>query len=39
MDFLTIFPYIGIIVLALFNAILVLKRNIRVDKRDQNPEH
>jgi len=39
MDFLTIFPYIGIIVLALLNALLVLKRKISVDESDHNPEH
>lgn len=39
MDFLTSFPYIGIIVLVIINAVLVLKRKIRVDNNDQNQEH
>lgn len=39
MDFLTLFPYIGIIVLVVVNALLVLKRHITVDESDHNPEH
>ena len=32
MDFLTLFPYIGIVLLVVINAILVLKRDIKVDR-------
>jgi len=39
MDFLTLFPYIGILVLAIFNAILVVRRKIKVDESDHNPYH
>lgn len=39
MDFLTLIPYIGIIVLVVLNAILVLKRKITVDDSDHQPEH
>lgn len=39
MDFLTLFPYIGIIILILLNAILVLKRTITVDDSDHKPKH
>lgn len=39
MDFLTLFPYIGIIVLVVLNALLVAKRNITVDESDHTPEH
>ena len=39
MDFLTLFPYIGIIVLVIVNAILVINRTITVDDSDHNPEH
>lgn len=39
MDFLTLFPYIGIIILVILNALLVLKRVITVDKNDHKPEH
>ena len=39
MDFLTLFPYIGIIVLVIVNALLVIKRDITVDDSDHNPEH
>lgn len=39
MDFLTLFPYIGIIVLVIINAFLVIKRDITVDDNDHNPEH
>ncbi len=31
MDFLTLLPYLGIIILTVLNAILVLKRTIKVD--------
>lgn len=39
MDFLTFFPYIGIIVLVVINALLVLKRDITVDDGEHKPEH
>lgn len=39
MDFLALFPYIGIIVLVVINALLVIKRDITVDDSDHNPEH
>jgi len=39
MDFVTLFPYIGIIVLVIINALLVLKRDITVDDSDHTPEH
>lgn len=39
MDFLTLFPYIGILVLVVLNAVLVLKRDITVDESDHTPEH
>jgi len=39
MDFLTLFPYIGIIVLVVINALLVLKRDITVDDSDHKPDH
>ncbi len=39
MDFLTLFPYFGIIILVLINAFLVLRRDITVDDSDHNPEH
>ncbi len=39
MNFLTLLPYIGIIVLVIINALLVLKRDITVDESDHNPEH
>ncbi len=38
MDFLTLFPYLGIIVLVIINAVLVMKRDITVDESDHNPE-
>ena len=39
MDFLTAFPYIGIIVLVVLNALLVIKRTITVDDNDHNASH
>jgi 5'(3')-deoxyribonucleotidase len=39
MDFLTLFPYIGIIVLVIINALLVIKRDITVDDSDHNLDH
>ena len=39
MDFLTLFPYVGIIVLVIINAFLVLRRDITVDENDHKPEH
>lgn len=39
MDFLTWIPYIGILILVIINAILVLRRDIRVEENDHNPEH
>jgi hypothetical protein len=38
MDFLTLFPYIGIIVLVVINALLVLKRDVTVDDGDHTSE-
>ncbi|MGB5228638.1 hypothetical protein [Eudoraea sp.] len=38
MDFLTLFPYVGIILLVVINTILVMKRDIKVDRNeDDNP--
>jgi len=38
MDFLSLFPYIGIVLLVVINAILVMKRDIKVDRnKDDNP--
>ena len=39
MHFFTLFPYLGIIVLIILNAVLVLKRDITVDEQDHRPEH
>ena len=39
MDFLALFPYIGIIVLVIINAVLVLRRDITVDDSDHTPGH
>lgn len=39
MDFLTLFPYIAILVLVIINALLVAKRDITVDDSDHNPDH
>jgi len=39
MDFLTLFPYVGILFLAILNAALVLKRDITVDESDHEPEY
>jgi len=39
MDFLTAFPYIGMLIVVIINAVLVLKRKITVDKSDHQPEH
>lgn len=39
MDFLTLFPYIGIIVLVIINALLVFNRDITVDDSDHTSEH
>lgn len=38
MDFLTLFPYIGIIILVIINALLVIRRDITVDD-NINPNH
>ncbi len=38
MDFLTLFPYIGMILLVVINALLVLKRKITVDAGENGPE-
>lgn len=35
MDFLTAFPYIGILILIIINAILVYRQNIEIDNDDQ----
>ena len=32
MDFLSLFPYIGIVLLVIINAVLVMKRDIKVDR-------
>lgn len=38
MDFLTLLPYIGIVLLVIVNAVLVMKRDIKVDRnKDDNP--
>ena len=38
MDFLTWFPYVGIVLLVIINTILVMKRDIKVDRnKDDNP--
>lgn len=39
MDFLSLFPYIGIIILVVLNAILVIKRDIIVEDTDRQPDH
>lgn len=39
MDFLTLFPYIGILILVLINAVLVLRRKVTIDESDHTPEH
>lgn len=39
MDFMTSFPYWGIIVVVIFNTILVLRQHIEVEDSDHNPEH
>lgn len=39
MDFLTWFPYLGILILVVINAILVLRRDIHVEENDHNPDH
>lgn len=39
MDLLTAFPYIGIIVLIIFNVILVMNREIKVDESDHTINH
>ena len=39
MDFLTLFPYVGTIVLVIINAFLVLQRDITVDENEHKPEH
>jgi hypothetical protein len=39
MDFLTLFPYVGIIVLVIINTILVVRRDITVDDSEHKPEH
>lgn len=39
MDTLTLFPYVGIIVLVILNALLVVKRTITVDEIEHNPKH
>ena len=39
MDFLTLFPYVGIIILVVINMLLVIKRDITVDENDHNPDH
>jgi hypothetical protein len=36
MDFLTSFPYWGIIVLVVLNALIVTRMNIRVDDDEDN---
>lgn len=36
MDFLTLFPYFGILLLIIVNALLVFLRTIVIDKADRN---
>ncbi len=36
MDFLTLFPYIGILVLVVINAVLVLLRTIVIDRPEKD---
>ncbi|MGB5385941.1 MAG: hypothetical protein WBN20_04075 [Eudoraea sp.] len=36
MDFLTLFPYVGIILLVVINTILVMKRDIKVDRNEDD---
>ncbi len=38
MDTLTLFPYIGILVLVIINALLVLRRDITIDEQDDKPK-
>ncbi|WP_256366207.1 hypothetical protein [Lewinella sp. W8] len=40
MDFLTAFPYWGILVLVALNAFLVIRRDVEVESRDdEGPTH
>ena len=39
LDFLTAFPYWGILVLVILNAFLVLVRDVRVEDSDHKPGH
>lgn len=39
MDFLTLFPYLGMLILVIINAILVLRRKVTIDEVDHSPEH
>lgn len=39
MDFLTAFPYYGIILLVIINALFVINRTIVVDDSDHKPQH
>lgn len=36
MDLLTVFPYVGILLLLIINTLLVLARTIVIDKPDKN---
>ena len=38
MDFLSLFPYIGIVLLVVINAILVMKRDIKVDRKREDSQ-
>lgn len=38
MDFLTWFPYAGIVILVVINTILVLNRDIKVDRNTDDNE-
>jgi hypothetical protein len=39
MDFLTAFPYWGMIVIVIINAFLVINRKVHVENNDHNPDH
>lgn len=39
MDFFTLFPYIGILILVIINAALVLRRKVTIDESNHTPEH
>lgn len=39
MDFMTAFPYWGILVLVALNAFLVVRRRVEVESRDDDETH